>query len=296
MYSDVAEEILETIPLAISVQNPDRSLIYENRAMKELFGHAPRKMCYNRWDYLEKEGDHPCQYCPAYSMVLNKKPGRVVVKRNDIHGKEGIFEISHYPVIDEQGKLVKYIEVIENITDKVFMDMASENLDKVLSEEIFISIVRFGNLGGEVVITEDLPYVEYPKEFLIKESAFWIAAVGQGNYLNEGLYGPLPVLDLAGIVSLGFSKVMHSESSDVRFKGKDYVFLLIFSPEKYLPLFSDREKITNLLNETLDKMKTSENLVDIDLKDLKLNLFSVIQDSIFTEEKNKITLGMLRRE
>jgi len=268
MPSSLAEEILDSLPFGISVQSIDRVLLYENKAMREIFGDNPREYCFSRWKYLDDQGEAPCKFCPGRVSLVDGKQHSVVANVELQNGKKAFLEITHIPIINEEGKIEKFIEIIKDVTEKTDeLTFLHSQID--FKSMIYLSIIHFGNLGGEILITEKLPIVNDLKTFLINEAAYWFTAVGQGNYLNEGLYGPLPILDKSDYVSLGFSRVMLSNNSDSRLGGKDYVFILIFLPRFLLPYFNNRERVLSFFKLQLGLYTYSEDLIAMDIDELK---------------------------
>ncbi|MBA7541211.1 hypothetical protein ES705_33518 [subsurface metagenome] len=64
--------ILDELPYGISVQDTNRTILYENKKVKELLGTYMGTQCFKRWTYIPGEGQNPCQDC-MMSLIIKDK-------------------------------------------------------------------------------------------------------------------------------------------------------------------------------------------------------------------------------
>ena len=93
-------------------QQPDHTIIWANRAAAESIGMKPEdligKKCYELWPQRTR----PCDICPVAEARESGKPCKKEVVTPD--GRW--WEISGYPMLDDQGRTIGMIEVTSEIT------------------------------------------------------------------------------------------------------------------------------------------------------------------------------------
>jgi len=98
------EWILDKLPFGISVQTPDRQIIYENKTVKELVGTYLFRQCYNRWHYLPERRDKPCPDCPAIIGFQDKSEHRIFRKTSNENGDDLFLEIQFIPILNKKSE------------------------------------------------------------------------------------------------------------------------------------------------------------------------------------------------
>jgi len=106
--------VLESISEIISFQDLNHNIIWMNRPATKLLGlnkdDLIGKKCYEVWYNKENE----CLDCPVEKCLQTKK-----VEESEIKTVDGeIWSIKVFPVKDEQQKIIGFVEVAHNITEK----------------------------------------------------------------------------------------------------------------------------------------------------------------------------------
>jgi PAS domain S-box-containing protein len=108
-----SDELLEAVGDAISIQNSDFRVLYQNRAHKELMGSHLGEFCYRA--YQEKE--EVCGGCPLVEAFRDGNSHRT---ERQIRAKDGIrsAEIVSTPVRGGDGKITAAIDVVRDISER----------------------------------------------------------------------------------------------------------------------------------------------------------------------------------
>ena len=101
-------------------QQPDHTIIWANRAAAESIGMKPEeltgKKCYELWHQRTR----PCDICPVAEARESGKPCKKEVVTPD--GRW--WDISGYPMLDDQGRTIGMIEVTSEITERKKAELA----------------------------------------------------------------------------------------------------------------------------------------------------------------------------
>jgi len=270
-------KILETLPVAVSIQNTNFIVVYENKEMKTRYNTFLKDYCYRRWHPNQNSKTNQCIDCPALITLRNNKPTTIIRKLKDENGNVSFVKVIHSPLIlSKNNNEEKYIvEVVYDVTE-CFLDKIRREIDiKQFKKEIWLSITSFGNYGGDVITSEELPFVkkEEQRSFLLEMSLYLFTAIGQGENYNEGLYGLLPVLNHQEYVVLVYAfRFSDEELSEVRLQGRDYGLLMIFTKISHEKIVIYRKEILELLDRLLKH--------NCEKKDLTLKLLSIIKKEL----------------
>jgi len=113
-----ALSVLEALGDAISIQDPDLRVIYQNPQHIRLMGDQQGKLCYRAY---HKRDD----VCPECHLLRSFSEGRTVrrVTSTD-HSLRGVVhvEIIASPIRDESGAIVAGVEVVRDITERMLVD------------------------------------------------------------------------------------------------------------------------------------------------------------------------------
>jgi PAS domain S-box-containing protein len=106
-----SEAILEVIGDAISIQDLDLKILYQNRAHLDLMGSHLGEACYRAYQKRET-------VCDDCHLMLSYEDGLPHRREASAPGKDGIIhvEIISSPLRDSSGKIVAGIESVRNIT------------------------------------------------------------------------------------------------------------------------------------------------------------------------------------
>jgi signal transduction histidine kinase len=104
----LAQGILEAVGDAISMQDLDLKILYQNQLHKELMGQHEGERCYQAYQ-------HKDAVCPGCHLFLSFQDGES--HRNEVSTPGGnFFEIISTPLRDPTGKIVAGIEAVRDIT------------------------------------------------------------------------------------------------------------------------------------------------------------------------------------
>ncbi len=275
--------LLDNLPFGVSVQTKERKIIYENEKMKKMVGSFLYRQCYNRWHYLENRGEEPCPDCPASVGFQDSESHKIFRKTIDENGNDIYVEIKFVPIFNNDGELEKYIEIISEIDleDKARV-LSKQPLDLVLNQ-VQVSIIQFGDLGGEIITTDNLNFVKKDEleDFLVKVTVYIFSGLIQGFDDQEGLFGPLPVLDKTNYEMLAHVfKIKNKNASDPRKHEQEPCMLYIFFPRDYFFLFANRDEIEDFINKQIDSWENTHNITEDARENFVKELHEVIKNQI----------------
>lgn len=272
------EMILNALPFGISVQNKDRLVLYENRKAKDLTGSFKLRHCFKRWEHLPDEGDSVCKDCPATISLIDKRPHKVFRKTLSQKSEDLYLEIQVIPILEKDGTITKYVEILNDVTkDETAKILADKPIADLLSDLQF-SISKYGKLGGESVFQDKLDFFEDKiADYIQKLTMFTYIGVFQNNFKQEGLFGPLPVLDVPEKSMLVYSFRLNSEKvEDPRKEGMEpCLLLIIFDRDNYF-MFDKRNVLLTFLNNKISKISLLEDLDSNWFSKFKLEFKDVI--------------------
>jgi hypothetical protein len=252
--------ILNSLPFGISVQSSDRIVLYENSKAIELIGSFNLKHCFTRWDHIPNEGTAICTDCPATISLIDTKPHRIFRKTLKKDMTELFLEIQVIPIFEKDGKVKTFIEILNDVSkDETTRVLTEKPIDEILNSLNF-SLSKYGLIGGEILLNDDLKFFLSDKtsEYIQKLTMFTYVGVFQNNFEQEGLFGPLPVLDIPLKSMMVYSFRMKSESTDKRKKNTEPCLLLIFFDRSYYFIFEKRESILEFLNKRLQLQELND--------------------------------------
>jgi PAS domain S-box-containing protein len=125
-----SEAILEVVGDAISIQDLDLKVLYQNRAHLDLMGNHRGEACYRAYQKREAA----CEGCHLLQSYEDGLPHR---REATAPGKNGIIhvEIISTPLRDSSGKVVAGIESIRNITRRKETEQSILNLNAELRQK-----------------------------------------------------------------------------------------------------------------------------------------------------------------
>ena len=275
--------ILDELPYGISVQDTNHIVLYENKKVKELVGTYMGKQCFNRWSYIPGGGQGPCQDCMMTVTIKDKKEHKVFRRTINKQGEEIFLEIHHIPLIEENGEVNQFIELIKVCSEHEKGKVLSIQTPEEVLENIQFSIVQFGDLGGEIMTSDILSFVEGDEleGFLVKITVYIFGGLIQGVENQTGLFGPLPVLDRTEYEMLVYLfQIRNDLALDSRKMGIEQCMLLIFLKREYNFLFEKRELITDFLAEKVAKWGILQNITPEEHEILATELRSLLKQQI----------------
>jgi PAS domain S-box-containing protein len=121
------ESIIAAIGCAISIQDPDFKVLYQNKIHQDIAGDQKGKYCYREYEHR----DHVCEDCP---VKMSFKDGKIHTEERSIikNGQKLYFEITSSPLRDSTGNIIAGIEVGRDITER---KKAEEQIANSLNEK-----------------------------------------------------------------------------------------------------------------------------------------------------------------
>jgi signal transduction histidine kinase len=108
-----SQEVLESVGDAISIQDTDLKVLYQNQAHKDLMGSHVGEYCFKAYQHRETV----CAGCHLAQSYLDGKSHRVEMSAMTEKGLR-FTEIISTPLCDATGKIVAGIEAVRDITDR----------------------------------------------------------------------------------------------------------------------------------------------------------------------------------
>jgi len=107
------ESIIAAIGDAISIQDTDFKVLYQNKIHKDIVGDQKGMYCYRAYEHR----DQICEGCP---VNLSFKDGKIHTEERCLirNEKKLYFEITASPLMDSTGNIIAGIEVGRNITER----------------------------------------------------------------------------------------------------------------------------------------------------------------------------------
>ncbi len=121
---------------AISIQDADFRILFQNQKHKDLVGDHEGELCYAAYQH----GDHICEGCP---VALSYRDGGIhTVERSAVTDKGTLFaEITASSVRDADGRIVAGIEIARNITGRKRTEEALRDSEKKYRDLVDTALV-----------------------------------------------------------------------------------------------------------------------------------------------------------
>ncbi len=113
IHYSISHGVCDFIGDGISIQDTDFTVLYQNKAHKNIIGDHVGEICYKAYEHR----DNICEGCPL-AMVF--RDGKVHKTERNISIEEGVIyvEITASPLIDSTGEIIAGIEVVRDITNR----------------------------------------------------------------------------------------------------------------------------------------------------------------------------------
>jgi PAS domain S-box-containing protein len=128
-----AEDVLEGIGEAISIQDRDMTVVYQNRMHKERYGEHVGETCYEVYAGV----DRVCEGCPVAATLMDGRY-HLLEKSAVRDGRTMHLEIAASPLRNAGGDVIAGIEVVRDITER---RLAEEEL--VESRRLYRDLVEY---------------------------------------------------------------------------------------------------------------------------------------------------------
>lgn len=116
------QEIIEAIGYAVSLQDKNFKIIYQNKLAKNIIGNHTGEFCYQAFEH----NDGVCDKCP---LALSFKDGKIhTVERRNPYKKELVVEITSSVIKDSKGEIIAGMELVRKITRRKKLEKEQERL------------------------------------------------------------------------------------------------------------------------------------------------------------------------
>ena len=125
----VEQRIFDTIGDAVSIQDINFRILYQNEKAKKIIGDHVGEFCYKAFE----NRDAVCEGCP---LALSFRDGKVrtVERSNPAAGRELIVEITTSVIKNSAGKIAAGIEVVRDITERKQIEKSIEQAKREWEE------------------------------------------------------------------------------------------------------------------------------------------------------------------
>ncbi|UFS71614.1 ATP-binding protein [Geomonas sp. RF6] len=124
-----SDAILQAVGDAISIQDPDYRILYQNEAHKELLGSHEGDICYEAY----QQRTTPCPSCHIASCMKDGLTHKCELSRKTLHG-QGYLEMICTPLRDGHGKVVAGIEAVRDVTERVRAEREIKRMNEELEQ------------------------------------------------------------------------------------------------------------------------------------------------------------------
>ena len=107
------EEIIASVGDGVTVHDQEFRIIYQNQAMKDLFGDCAGKLCHEAY----QQSDAVCPGCPV-ALCFSSGEVHTVERIVTIADRTAVFETCASPIRDRSGTIVAVVEVVRNATKR----------------------------------------------------------------------------------------------------------------------------------------------------------------------------------
>jgi PAS domain S-box-containing protein len=151
--------IFDSIPDLVSIVGCDLRLKNVNKAFADVFGERPDKLVGMRCCELVHKTKEPPDNCPLRKTLSTGKPATVEIYYD---GLKKHLEVSTSPILDDNGKVIKVMHFIRDITGRKLMEEARKKADILLQNALKFNQDVISNAGvGVIVYDTELRYVEW---------------------------------------------------------------------------------------------------------------------------------------
>jgi len=116
------ETILNGIQDSILVITPEREIIEANEPFLSQMGYSREEVIGQKCHEVFQKGSYPCNdgkiVCPLREVIRNKRPSQQILTRVDHNGELRDIEVTIFPIWETDGKILRFIEISRDITDR----------------------------------------------------------------------------------------------------------------------------------------------------------------------------------
>jgi signal transduction histidine kinase len=146
-------QILDSLPDGVTIQDRNFTVVYQNRTMLAAFGNRLGMKCYAAYE----RRDAKCDGCGVIRVFSNGEPTLVLRTAFNAQGETSYWENACFPIRDESGSIIAAAEVCRNISDRVGLEEEVKHrnielgqLNKQLQRRTAELTETFQKLEGEI--------------------------------------------------------------------------------------------------------------------------------------------------
>jgi len=124
-----SDAVLEAVGDAISIQDPDYHILYQNEAHKKLLGPHEGETCYQAY----QKRNSPCPGCHIAQCLKDGLTHKTEMRRRTLHGPAYLDMIST-PLRDGTGKIVAGIEAVRDVTERKRAELEIKRMNEELEQ------------------------------------------------------------------------------------------------------------------------------------------------------------------
>ncbi len=131
--SPLYRSLVENIDLGVTLIDGEGTIVMANAAQARMLGRSPGelagKKCFEEFEKM----DHLCRHCPGRESMVSGKPEEVNTEGVREDGSRFRVRIRAFPVMGNEGRATGFIEVVEDITDRLKIEEEIRKTQKLES-------------------------------------------------------------------------------------------------------------------------------------------------------------------
>jgi len=158
--------LVESVNLGISLIDRNHTILMANRAQHDLFkkpyGYFTGRKCFEEFE----KRDAVCAYCPGTFALRTGQPKETDVEQNREDGSVFKSRIKAFPVFGANGEVESFIEVVEDITERVRIEEELQQARNIESIGVLAGGVAhdFNNILASIFGFTDLARLKQEKD------------------------------------------------------------------------------------------------------------------------------------
>ena len=130
------EQIVAGLPDAVTVQDRNFMIVFQNTAIRKRFGSHIGEECFRVYEGR----DRMCEGCGLQEVFSTGQPALTVRTATEEDGTTSMWENSCFPLFDTSGEIVAGMEICRNVTDEL--------TERKLMEDALFFVAQRGWLSG----------------------------------------------------------------------------------------------------------------------------------------------------
>ncbi len=114
--------IVDGIQDFILVITPERKIVEVNKSFLEQMGYTREEVIGRTCHEIFQNVSSPCEtgdiVCPLNEVIRNKRPSQQLLTRVNHDGGQRYFEVTIFPIWEKDGKILRFIEVSRDVTER----------------------------------------------------------------------------------------------------------------------------------------------------------------------------------